>query len=205
MINKKQQSQGFTLVEMLVSVALFAVTVTISMGSLLVLIDANAKSQTVQNAVTNMSFAVDSMTRIMRTGTDYYCADFQSDFGVGLLPTGVRNCATDHVHPSFVTPVRFGEAIVFTDTRTGDRYAYARNGNSLQRRIDVDGSEGEWQSITGQNVRVTDFRIYSTGNGNAANTQPVTTFYIKAEVGDISGLSSEIELQTSVSQRRLRY
>ena len=71
--HRQQHSLGFTLIEMLVSLALFAVVVTMSVGSLLILIDANGKAQSTQLVVTNLSFALDSMTREMRTGFNWDC------------------------------------------------------------------------------------------------------------------------------------
>jgi len=65
---------GFTLIEMIVSLGLFSIVITISVGALLVLIATNEQLQAEQSVMTNLSFALDSMTREIRTGTNYYCA-----------------------------------------------------------------------------------------------------------------------------------
>ena len=69
-ISKKQ---GFTLVEMIVSLGVFSVVVTIAVGALLVLISSNEQLQKEQSVMTNLSFAIDSMTREIRTGRNYFC------------------------------------------------------------------------------------------------------------------------------------
>jgi len=85
-----QKSMGFTLVEVLVSMSLFTIVVTMSMGTLLVLIDANAKQQNIQTAMTNLSFALDSMTREIRTGYSYQCGGALTRDNSAVIP---RDCS----------------------------------------------------------------------------------------------------------------
>jgi hypothetical protein len=167
------------------------------MGSLLILVDANARSQSVQIAVSNISFAIDAMTRQMRTGTAYGCHSNRGTMtdgaSPGVLETMVRDC------------INGGRAVSFTDTRTGWRYGYAQNGNSLQRKVDRNGVFGDWEDMTAANIRVTDveFTVLGAGNGTGNNDQPTVTIYLEAEVGDIAGLGTTFEIQTSITQRAL--
>ncbi len=185
---------GFTLIEMLVSVGLFAVTVTMSMGSLLILVDAHSRSQSVQVAVDNLSFALDSITRQLRTGQNYYCAPninaLTTGAPPGVLRGGERNCSNG------------GQAISFTDTRTGWRYGFALNGNTIQRKVDKPGDIGEWENMTGANLRVTQARFVLDGTGNTT-VQPAVTINIQIEVGDVVGLGTSLDMQTSIVQRSL--
>ncbi|MEK7646088.1 MAG: type II secretion system protein [Patescibacteria group bacterium] len=72
-------SSGFTLVEMIVSLGIFAVVATVSLGALVHIVSANKKAQTLQSAITNLNFALETMSREMRVGSTYFC----SDYGVG--------------------------------------------------------------------------------------------------------------------------
>jgi prepilin-type N-terminal cleavage/methylation domain-containing protein len=72
-MNTKPSTAGFTLIEMIVSLALFSVVITISVGALLILIASNRQLQDEQAVLTNLSFALDSMTREIRTGSAYVC------------------------------------------------------------------------------------------------------------------------------------
>ncbi|MEL6804355.1 MAG: type II secretion system protein, partial [Bacteroidota bacterium] len=83
--------RGFSLIELLVSVSIYIVVITMAVGTLLVLIDANAKAQNMQDVMTNLTFAIDSMTREVRTGRGYYCSD--TDPGVSLSEFAVNDCA----------------------------------------------------------------------------------------------------------------
>jgi type II secretion system protein J len=58
---------GFTLIEMLVSIALFSIVVTIAMGSIFTIIDASRKSQTLTLVMNNLNFALEIMTRDIKT------------------------------------------------------------------------------------------------------------------------------------------
>src|ERR1035437_4413090 len=66
-------SSGFTLIEMLVSIAIFMVVAVIAVAALLKIVDANRKSQTLQDAINNINFAMDSITREIRVGSTYDC------------------------------------------------------------------------------------------------------------------------------------
>ena len=66
-------NRGFTLIEMIVSLAIFSIVVTTAVGAMLILISTNQQLQSEQNVMTNLSFALDTMTREIRTGYNYYC------------------------------------------------------------------------------------------------------------------------------------
>jgi len=194
MMYKKNKNLGFSLIEMLVSIALFAIVVTTSVGTLLVLVDANAKSQSIQIAINNLSFAVDVMTRQLRTGTDFYCDVNQTSIISGSsLKSGINNCSNG------------GEAIAFTDTRTGQRISFSLahpNGTTIQRRIDGMSSNA-WLDMTGSNITITNLDFVVTGTDPSDDVQPTVTIFIEATVGDSTGLGSQFEIQTSVTQRKL--
>ena len=194
MYKQKKNNRGFSLIEMLVSIALFAIVVTTSVGTLLVLVDANSKSQSIQIAINNLSFAVDVLTRQLRTGTDFYCANNQAAIVTGSsLRSGTSDCSNG------------GNAIAFTDTRTGQRVGFALthpDGTAIQRRIDGVGGSA-WLDMTGSNITITNLDFVVTGSGSGDDIQPSVTIFIDASVGDVTGLGSQFQIQTSVTQRKL--
>lgn len=66
-------SRGFTLIEMIVAVGVFAVVMLIMTGAYLTLIDLNRKAHAVNTVMTDLSFALETMARGIRTGTNYSC------------------------------------------------------------------------------------------------------------------------------------
>lgn len=63
--------KGFTLVEMLVAIAIFMIVVTTTLGAFLKMVDINKKVQSVRNAMDNANLAMETMMRNIRLGYDY--------------------------------------------------------------------------------------------------------------------------------------
>lgn len=84
----KNSNRGFTLVELIVSLGLFAFVMSISTGAYLIMIASNRQAQAVATGINNLSYALDAMTRNIRTGYNYACSDsnrtfaFDDAFGV---------------------------------------------------------------------------------------------------------------------------
>ncbi|MDE1975434.1 MAG: type II secretion system protein [Patescibacteria group bacterium] len=89
--------RGFTLVEMIVSLMIFSIVAVVALAAMVKIIDANRKAQTIQDAVTNISYALDSMSRELRTGSNYYCiADATASVGGSAFYSNMsttNNCA----------------------------------------------------------------------------------------------------------------
>ena len=83
--------RGFTLVEILVALMIFSIVVVVALAALIKIIDANKKSQTIQNAVVNMSFTMESMTREIRTGSTLYCVVLAPNTDVSVTSLSSQN------------------------------------------------------------------------------------------------------------------
>ncbi|MCD5382476.1 MAG: type II secretion system GspH family protein [Candidatus Pacebacteria bacterium] len=179
---------GFTLVELMVSIAIFAIVMTISMGTLVVLIDTNSRAQGVHSVITNISFALDSMTRNIRTGFDYYCTSST----VTSLPSGTRDCND-------------GDTIIFNDGETGDRVAYrltTSNGvGVLERKIE----SGNWLTITSEELSITSFNIDIIGSTGSNLEQPEANILVQGYVVHDDDTDTDFTLQTRIVQRTLDY
>ena len=68
-----RKERGFTLIEVMVSVSLFAMVMTLSLGAILSIIDGNKKAQAINAVANNLNFAVESMVRDIKTGYAYTC------------------------------------------------------------------------------------------------------------------------------------
>jgi len=76
---KTQPMRGYTLLEMIVSVGLFSIVMLIATAAYLTLINMDRQTRATSDLMTNLSFAVDSMSRSIRTGTDYCVAGCFTD------------------------------------------------------------------------------------------------------------------------------
>ena len=70
-----KKNKGFTLVEMMVAIAVFSVVMVTAMGALLNVIDANNKARAIKTAINNISFALEGITKDMRMGSEYSCSN----------------------------------------------------------------------------------------------------------------------------------
>ncbi len=214
---KNQHSQsGFTLVEMIVSLAIFAIVVTVSVGALLVLVATNQRLQGEQSVMTNLSFALDSMTREIRTGSLYYCtsspsaASLTSPFNPAsnldtVFGQGVQDCASGNNTNARYHGMGFvegGDSI--TDGSERIFYFFDSTEGAVYRRV----GSGPVQSIVSPEIHIVDFEFFVTGSenlqtsGTAATRQPTVTLYIKASENS-DGTGKLFEVQTTVVQRTL--
>lgn len=66
-------SRGYTLIELIISVGLFALIMTLTSGAYFVMIDINRQTQGITAGINDLAFALETMTRSIRTGAVYAC------------------------------------------------------------------------------------------------------------------------------------
>ena len=69
---RKRDERGFSLVEMIVAVTLFAVVMLVSVGALLSLVNATRKARALESVMNNLNVTLDSMVRSLRMGMGSY-------------------------------------------------------------------------------------------------------------------------------------
>jgi prepilin-type N-terminal cleavage/methylation domain-containing protein len=82
-LNKKDK--GFTILEVMVAVALFVVIVTFGIGALLNANTVHKKNEKIRSLMDNLNFIVEDMSRNMRTGDSFKC-------GTGSIPLSLADC-----------------------------------------------------------------------------------------------------------------
>jgi prepilin-type N-terminal cleavage/methylation domain-containing protein len=70
---RPQHLRGYTLIELIIAVGLFALIMTLAAGSYLMMINISRQTQSITLGIDNVSFAIEMMTRTIRTGTNYGC------------------------------------------------------------------------------------------------------------------------------------
>lgn len=185
-------NRGFTLIELLVSTAVFTMVMVIALGALLALAEADRKAQTLNAAVNNLSFALDSMSRTIRTGSNYHCGNS------GTL-TDPANCAGSDPE-SFI-------AVLAAD---GSKVAYCFSSGAIKRQIILAGVSGSLSNdcssanflpLTATDVSVTNLSFYVTGTPIGDTIQPKVTILVSGYVPVTETRKTKFNLQTSVTQR----
>lgn len=172
-------NSGFTLVEMIVAIAVFAQVMLVATGSLLSIIAANQKAQALQTVMNNLNFALDTMARDMRTGYHYaYPA-------VSSLPS---TCST-----------KLGESISFTN-QDGDALVYCLNTSS--QTIDRQFKTGPWLPVTAVldlKIKRLFFDIQGLALGDGL--QPRVLILVGGEANNGTKSITTFNLETLVSER----
>lgn len=211
-INKQS---GFSLIEMIVSLGVFSIVITTAVGALLVVIGTNSQLQAEQSVMTNLAFAMDSMTREMRTGYNYFCDQRPeknaSNNGIfndssdheNILASSTQDCKTGVNGTNKVQGVSFFEGGNSITGSTGRRifYYYDKDEKKLFRRV----GNGPSQSIVSSGLVITNAEFYVTGSDklSASDTeQPTVTIYLEAKETDSTD-DKVYHLQTTVTQRTL--
>lgn len=192
----KRHQSGFTLVELLVSVALFTVVMIMAVGCLMVLIDANARAQSMQQVMTNISFAIDSMTREIRTGRSFYCSD--SPIDGDLDEELVQDCEAG----IYLSIVEGGTSLTGGNDNSRISFRYNEGEQRIERRIGND----EWYAITSPEINVTDMLFYVTDTETGRNgddKQASVTIFIDGYAGELLSAESSFTLQTTITKRVL--
>lgn len=69
----KSPKNGYTLIELMVSIGLFAVIMTLAAGAYLMIIGISRQAEGISTAVDGVSYAIEDMSRTIRTGSGYGC------------------------------------------------------------------------------------------------------------------------------------
>lgn len=192
------KQKGFTLIEVLVSLSIFTVIVTISVSVLYSLIDANARARNAQSIASNLAFTLDSLTREIRLGQDYMCTSFISHLPVDDTSTHqVANAPTGEICNYF----SFNEGKQgLTADASSRRIAIRAFDGYLQRRL----GDGDWENLTSEDVYIEDLRFYARGTSRTDDDlAPRVTMFVSALVGDEESTRTEFQLQTTITQSLL--
>jgi prepilin-type N-terminal cleavage/methylation domain-containing protein len=201
MRGSKNLKKGFSAIEMLVSVTLFSAVVTVSLGSMLSLVDASEKSRTLKTSMDNLSFAIEDMSRNIKHGSKYYCLNNPS------YPVSV---ASNTASCSYSGSTSDGGTYLAFRDRDGNTSIYRLNNNRIQKKVitgwgsSSDNGSG-YSDITAPEINVNRLRFYSSitnfVKGWTTNIQPYVVVAMVGTVGSKTRTQTEFNLMTSLTQR----
>jgi type II secretory pathway pseudopilin PulG len=199
-IKNFSSKRGLTLIEILVAFVIFSVIMISSVGALVGIIDANRKAQAVQSALNNLNFALDNMTRNIRTGFNYHCL-----FG-GAVPVPpaladidiTNDCDTGGNLIAFEGP--HGERLDNTD-----QIIYRHN--ATNQSIEASFNAGTtWVTLTAPELQVEKLQFFTTftSRTSAPHGQAMVMFTmtVRASEGDSE---TTLTVQTAIAQRLLDF
>lgn len=187
---RKIKEKGFTLIELMVSLTVFSIVMLISVGTLLTLIDANAKAQALYMATTNLSFALDAITRDIRTGHQYNCYN-QGPGAGGDLPANEDN-TSDCVSGK--------DSLSFLRDWDNTRVRYRLYNGKVEQKVET----GNWTPMTSNAVVITDFVFLVKNSSDLPDkNQPTIDVMIEGYVDNGLETTTDFNVQTHIVSRRL--
>lgn len=188
-VNLKNK-KGFTLVELMVAVAVFSLVMVTAMSALVNVIDANKKARSIKTAINNISMTLEGLSKDMRMGSDYKCLDEGG---------GIVECA-----------LTGNSGIRFKSSKATDLYVYYKLSENATgsgkinycTSSSVNGLCASWSPLTSSEVDIDNLKFYILGIESPDNikTQPKMIMTISGKAGS-GKTETEFDLQTGVSQR----
>lgn len=175
--------RGYTLLEMIVAVGLFSVIMLLATGAYFNLIRMDRQARAINDVVTNLSFAVDSLGREIRTGTNYVC----NSQGGGDTP----NCTDDA-----------GSSFSYVDSAGRDVEYYLDNGQIMTR---IDTGTVVTSPLTDPRINIETFAFYVRGvnEGSVDDIQPQVLIAIEGSITTEPNNTITFSIQTTATQRLL--
>jgi len=190
---QKQKKKGFTLIELMVAMGLFAFVLVAAVTAMMAVLDANQRAQSSVRAMDALSFGIESMTREIRVGSSYNCT---ADPSKGPGPVyNTNDCANGRTLGLISSD---NEYIV---------YRYDAGTNELQRCKSDPGvgtCGGPFVPMTGPTVSIDDLDFHVIGSPPttaADEEQPLVVITIRGTAGAEIGDAKTFSLQTSITQR----
>lgn len=186
-ICKLPTKRGFTLIELLVSVMIFSVVMLIAVGSLFSMLDANRKAQALKSSINNLSFALDAMSRQIRSGSSYHC-------GTGALAVPL-DCASGATQIAFE---RYGGDA----GDSGDQVVYRLANSRIERSVNGGAT---FLPITAEEVTIESMKFYVVGAlpDDFPQQQPKVVMTLRGYAGTNERSRTEVKLQTMITSRLL--
>jgi prepilin-type N-terminal cleavage/methylation domain-containing protein len=199
--------RGFTLVELLVVLGLFSSIATLALGALFNAQSVNARLQETQAILDNINLSSQTITRDIRFGSDFYCA--QSLPIPALVPTVRKNCI-------FGTPP--GTVLIFKASDAEgdlDRVAYYVSNGVLYKNVYQYLATTTVLQMTSDDVNITSITFNvsgaqtSTGSNDDANEVDYQQPLIKMLISGVtrpakaSTPPASFDLETVVSAREI--
>ena len=180
MIGNKKYSSGFSLVEFLVSVALFSVIILSATSIFKLVIDGQRSALASQNVQESLKYFFEVMDKEMRMA--------QKNNGIC---SGIDNAKIFAVSEN-----AYGDVLRFKN-RYGEcvEYALAADGGNLRFQV---SRNSNYDFISPKKIRVNNLPFVLS---DAVNTQPMVTVNFRAWALDEAQFKSEMKIQTTITSR----
>ncbi|MCC7160335.1 type II secretion system protein [Candidatus Nomurabacteria bacterium] len=190
--DSKVSNAGYTIIETMIAISLFIIIMMTGMGSLLNANLIHQKSQNMRSIMDGLNFAMEDMSKNLRTGYDYQCFDVNQDLSLISIGTP-RSCQN-------------GWAVVF-ESSAGDRATYQ------DQWVYYINSDGIFKSIDGaqsfikltpdevvMDAAASGFEVSGAEPPPGDKQQPFIKLKLMGKI-NFKNTETPFSIQTSISQR----
>lgn len=170
---RKNTKRGYTLIELIVAMGLFALVMLLASGAYLLMIGLNRQTQGIATGIDNLSFAIETMTREIRTGTAYTCG-----YSGGDCPSGANSFS-------------------FTNA-DGATVSYSLVSGAIQKTVNSAAS-----TLTDPTVTISSLLFYGIGTAASDTQQPHLTIIISGTVSYGVGKTEAFTIETGATMRSI--
>ncbi len=195
---KKSNKQGFTLIEMMVSLGLFTVVLAVSVGALLSMINSNRKTQSLRSAMDNLNLAMEEMARNIGQGRTYHCG-INDVITPNIVKDG-QNCPSGENH-FLAIEAHSGSSTIATDQFV---YKLKKNADGIGRLQKSTNSGNSFNDVTAPEIDIKYLTFYVFDKdlpADSFNEPPRVIITIGGMAGNKESTRSEFNVQTMVTQR----
>lgn len=162
---------------MLVSVSIFTLVMVITTSSIFTIIASNKKAESLRSVMDNLDFALESMSRNIRTGSAYQCVDTNGD------------CPGGDSAFRFASNQSVGVTVEY----------FLSNGSIME-------NDSNWSSgalaITASEIHISSLEFYLIGSAARDGLQPRVLISVFGTAGSGS-TQTQFKIQTTLSQRQI--
>jgi prepilin-type N-terminal cleavage/methylation domain-containing protein len=184
---------GFTLIELMVSIALFSVVIAIVAAAFTKLLSYNRIALSTNDVSNNLNFVVDSMARSIRTGTSYDCNY-----------TYQGNCPY-YNYGNGASTFTFVDDQGDTDTFILDT-SKNQIGECFNTTTFCTTANANYQPLTDPNIKINALQFYVQGvsTTNTDGTQPQVTFVIQGQMTtDPTHAPVTFDIESGATERQI--
>lgn len=184
MLNSMKDTQtqgGYSIVELLVSLGVFLIAVVVGISVILSVMYANKHAQGITSVMNNLSFALESMSRDLRTAKTLYCGQRAGGDG-----TSTRDCTgTGDI------------TLSFTDEDGVARYYYL-SGTTIMESVGGYGVNAA--PLSGADVTVDSLQFRVIGSSPGDTIQPLVEILLHGHMS--SDATKDFNIQMTVTKRQ---
>jgi prepilin-type N-terminal cleavage/methylation domain-containing protein len=170
-----QEPRGYTLLELIVSIGIFSMVMLVVIGAYLTLISYDRQARATNDLTANLSFAIESMMRNIRTGRDYSCG------------AGNGTCSQ----------------FSFTDSQDQQITYKVKTDGSLGQCTGTCTTDAQAVALSSPSITIQTLTFIVRGVGTGDNIQPQVMAIVKGTMGTDAGKTTAFVIQTGATQRAI--